>query len=158
MPPVTQTVENEEELGVLAAKLAGLLQTGDVVTLQGDLGAGKTALSRHMIRALAGYDEEVPSPTFTLVQIYDLPALTVWHFDLYRLAEEERDILELGWEDARREGVALVEWPDRLGGLLPPDRLEINIRFIEGKDTARVLAITPCGGCDSRDWDRLRPV
>lgn len=158
MPPVTQTVENEEELGVLAAKLAGLLQTGDVVTLQGDLGAGKTALSRHMIRALAGYDEEVPSPTFTLVQIYDLPALTVWHFDLYRLAEEERDILELGWEDARREGVALVEWPDRLGGLLPPDRLEINIRFIEGKDTARLLEIMPRGACDSRDWDRLRPA
>ena len=158
MPPVTQAVENEEELGVFAAKLAGLLQTGDVVTLHGDLGAGKTALSRHIIRALAGFDEEVPSPTFTLVQVYDLPDFTLWHFDLYRLAEEERDILELGWEDARRDGVALVEWPDRLGSLLPPDRLEINIRFIEGKDTARVLAITPCGGCDSRDWDRLRPV
>lgn len=158
MPPVTQTVENEEELAVLAGKLAGLLQTGDLVTLEGDLGAGKTALSRHIIRALAGFDEEVPSPTFTLVQVYDLPDFTLWHFDLYRLAEEERDILELGWEDARREGVALVEWPDRLGGLLPPDRLEINIRFIEGKDTARVLEITPHGACASRDWDRLRPA
>lgn len=158
MPPVTQAVENEEELAVLAARLAGLLRAGDVVTLKGDLGAGKTALSRHIIRALAGFEEEVPSPTFTLVQVYDLPDFTLWHFDLYRLAEEERDILELGWEDARRDGVALVEWPDRLGGLLPPDRLEINIRFIAGKDTARVLDITPCGAYDSRVWGSLSPA
>ncbi len=156
MPPVTQTVENEEDLAALAARLAGLLRKGDLVTLRGDLGAGKTALCRYLIRALAGFEEEVPSPTFTLVQVYDLPDFALWHFDLYRLAEEERDILELGWEDARRDGVALVEWPDRLGGLLPPDRLEINLRFIEGKDTARALDITPCGTYDSRAWDSLR--
>jgi len=158
MPPLTQIVENEEELAALAGRLAGLLQAGDLVALRGDLGAGKTALSRHIIRALAGAEEEVPSPTFTLVQVYDLPAFTLWHFDLYRLVEEERDILELGWEDARRDGVALVEWPDRLGGLLPPDRLEINIRFIAGKDTARALEITPCGNYDSRAWGRLTPA
>lgn len=152
MPPVIQTVENEQELSALASRLAKRLQAGDLVTLHGTLGAGKTALARCLIRALAGFDEEVPSPTFTLVQVYDLPDFPLWHFDLYRLQEEERDILELGWEDARREGVALVEWPERLGGLLPQDRLDIDIRFIEGKDTARALHITPRGCLDSRTW------
>lgn len=153
MPPVMQAVENEQELSALAARLAKKLQAGDLVTLHGTLGAGKTALARCIIRALAGFDEEVPSPTFTLVQVYDLPDFPLWHFDLYRLQEEERDILELGWEDARREGVALVEWPERLGGLLPQDRLEIDIRFMDGKDTAREITITPCGRLDSRAWD-----
>ena len=150
MPPLTQTVENEQELAHLAARLAPVLQTGDLVTLQGDLGAGKTAFARTLIQTLAGGPEEVPSPTFTLVQVYELPRCTIWHFDLYRLAEEERDILELGWEDACREGVALVEWPERLGGLLPPNRLEIDIRFITGKDTARELILTPHGGFAGR--------
>lgn len=144
MPPVTQRIENEEELAAVAARLAGLLRVGDMVALRGGLGAGKTALSRALIRHLAqNVAEEVPSPTFTLVQMYDLPDFTLWHFDLYRLAEEERDILELGWDEARRFGVALVEWPERLGGLLPADRLEINIDFDTDVDTR--------SGADSAD-------
>lgn len=137
MPHVTQRIENEAELAPFAAHLGGLLRGGDVVALYGGLGAGKTALSRALIRHLAqNPDEEVPSPTFTLVQMYDLPDFTLWHFDLYRLAQEERDILELGWEEALRDGVALVEWPERLGGLLPPDRLEITIDFDTEKNGA----------------------
>lgn len=151
MPPVTQHIENEEELSPFAARLAGLLRAGDVICLRGDMGAGKTAFSRALIRALTGHaDEEVPSPTFTLVQLYDAPAFTLWHFDLYRLEEEERDILELGWEEARRGGVALVEWPDRLGGLLPADRLEIEINFIQGAEDARSMVLTGYGAWQAR--------
>lgn len=154
MPPVTQRIENEAELAPLATRLAELLRAGDVVALQGALGAGKTALARALIRQLLqNPQEEVPSPTFTLVQMYDAPDFTLWHFDLYRLAEEERDILELGWEEARRGGVALVEWPERLGGLLPPDRLEINIDFgtqKNGAEGVRDITLTGYGAWAAR--------
>jgi len=153
-PPVSQRIENEAELGPFAARLAGLLAPGDMLALRGGLGAGKTALSRALIRHLLGHaDEEVPSPTFTLVQMYDAPDFTIWHFDLYRLEDEERDILELGWEEARRGGVALVEWPERLGGLLPANRLEINIDFDTNNDQtaeARVITLTGHGAWDAR--------
>ena len=150
MPPRSETVRNEDETVKLAAWVGALLKPGDVVTLTGDLGAGKTAFARALINSLSHEPEEVPSPTFTIVQLYDLPQGTLWHFDLYRLAEEERDILELGWEDARRDGIALIEWPDRLGGLLPADRLEINIGFIDGSDTARTVTLTPFGHWQTR--------
>ena len=88
---------------------------GDCVLLQGDLGAGKTAFARALIRSLAGDAQLiVPSPTFTLSQIYDLPDFALTHFDLYRLGEAE-DVFDLGWDDARADGVTLVEWPERLG-------------------------------------------
>lgn len=156
--PVTQRIENEAELAPFAARLARFLRGGDVVALRGGLGAGKTALARTLIRHLArNPDEEVPSPTFTLVQTYDLPDFTLWHFDLYRLEEEERDILELGWEEARRGGVSLVEWPERLGGLLPADRLEINIDFDtgpRGAEGARNITLTGNGAWVARltEW------
>lgn len=140
-----EIIHNESGLHALAARLAPHLKTSDVVTLKGDLGAGKTAFARALINVLAGQPEEVPSPTFTLVQVYELPRFDLWHFDLYRLAEEEKDILELGWEDARRFGVSLVEWPDRLGSLLPKDRLEIDIMFHENSGESRALAFTPFG-------------
>lgn len=141
MPSRSYDIENEDGLAGFAARLAPVLKTGDVVALRGGLGAGKTALSRALVNARAAAPEEVPSPTFTLVQVYDLPDISVWHFDLYRLEGNEADILELGWEDARRFGLSLVEWPARLGGLLPPDRLEIGIDFIEGSDTARRITL-----------------
>jgi tRNA threonylcarbamoyladenosine biosynthesis protein TsaE len=140
-----EIIHNESGMADLAARIAPMLKKGDVVTLKGDLGAGKTAFARALINALAAAPEEVPSPTFTLVQTYDLPNISVWHFDLYRLKEEERDILELGWDEARRHGVALVEWPDRLGGLLPKDRLEIDIAFHKDSENARVVTLTPHG-------------
>ena len=108
-----------------AARLAPHLRPGDVVFLAGGLGAGKTAFARGVLRAL-GIAEEAPSPTFNLVLTYDAPVGTIWHFDLYRLAAPE-EIHELGVEDALAEGVALIEWPDRLGPLAPAERLEIEL-------------------------------
>jgi tRNA threonylcarbamoyladenosine biosynthesis protein TsaE len=140
-----QIIHSESGLHALAAWLAPLLKTGDVVTLKGDLGAGKTAFARALINVLAGREEEVPSPTFTLVQTYDLPHISVWHFDLYRLDEDRRDILELGWDEARAQGLALVEWPDRLGSLLPKDRLEVEIMFQQDSDESRLVQFTPFG-------------
>jgi tRNA threonylcarbamoyl adenosine modification protein YjeE len=106
--------------------LALTVKAGDCLTLSGDLGAGKTALSRALIRALAGDDEiEVPSPTFTLVQTYDL-RLPVSHFDLYRLGDES-ELAELGLDEALEKGVTLVEWPDRAGDSLPKQSAQISI-------------------------------
>ena len=103
----------------LGATLAERLRVGDVVGLKGELGAGKTTLARAIIRAAAG-DREliVPSPTFTLVEVYETPRGSFWHFDLYRLEAAEQ-VYELGWEEALAEGIVLLEWPERLGRLLP---------------------------------------
>lgn len=145
MPRQTIVIHDEKDLGGLTAALGAQLKTGDVLTLEGDLGAGKTAFTRALINSLSAYAEEVPSPTFTLVQTYELPDFELWHFDLYRLEEEERDILELGWDDARRAGVCVVEWPQRLGGLLPKNRLEIKINFVKDSDNKREIAFIPQG-------------
>lgn len=111
----------------LARRLAALWQPGDVIALRGDLGAGKTELARFAIRAALAASVEVPSPTFTLVQIYQTAPAPVWHFDLYRLSDAD-EVVELGWSEARAGGIVLVEWPDRLGALLPEDCLEICLR------------------------------
>jgi tRNA threonylcarbamoyladenosine biosynthesis protein TsaE len=118
---------SEVETGDVARNLAEKLQPGDVLFLNGNLGAGKSVFARALIRSLCGEpDLEVPSPTFTLVQIYDTEKGPLWHFDLYRIKAPE-EIYELGWDDARAEGIVLVEWPLRLGaGLAPQDRLEIG--------------------------------
>ncbi len=150
MAATTRTIGNEDAMAALAARLGAVLRRGDVVTLRGTLGAGKTTFARALIRSLAGAAEEVPSPTFTLVQTYDLPELSLWHFDLYRLEERENDILELGWEEARRQGAVLVEWPERLGTLLPRDHLDIAIDFTEDSETSRRVTLTPHGGWISR--------
>ncbi len=115
----------------LAARLGPQLQAGDVVALYGGLGAGKTAFARALIHALQaplGSVEEVPSPTFSLVQHYQIGALGLWHFDLYRLTAPG-EIWELGIEEAFAAGVSLIEWPERLGPLLPADRLEIYLEI-----------------------------
>ena len=110
----------------LASRLAERARPGDVIALEGDLGSGKTALARAFIRRLAGADEDVPSPTFTLAQVYECDGATIWHFDLYRL-EKPEDALELGIEDAFSDGISLIEWPDRLGRWLPPGRLTLRL-------------------------------
>ena len=105
----------------LGQKLAALVRPGDVIALDGTLGTGKSTLARALIRALTDAEEEVPSPTFTLVQQYETEAGLVWHFDLYRL-EKPDDALELDIEEAFAEGISLIEWPDRLGTHLPRRR------------------------------------
>lgn len=112
----------------LAGRLARLAERGDVLALSGGLGAGKTVLARGFIRARFGEAEEVPSPTFTLVQTYGDPGggIPVFHFDLFRLSVAE-EAYELGFEEALATGIALIEWPERLGALLPADRLDVTL-------------------------------
>jgi hypothetical protein len=118
---------DEDATRRFAIDIAAALKPGDLVTLSGDLGAGKTALARAIIRAL-GVNEaiEVPSPTFTLLQIYDLPRFPVVHADLYRV-NTLAELAELGWEEASEGAAVLVEWPDRAGALIQADRLEIAL-------------------------------
>jgi tRNA threonylcarbamoyladenosine biosynthesis protein TsaE len=136
----------------LAAALAAVTRVGDVIALQGSLGAGKTAFARAFIaaRAAAAGAEagEVPSPTFTLVQLYDMTDPPIWHFDLYRLGTAD-DALELGIEEAFADAVSLVEWPERLGPYLPRHALHLHLavdadgarraRLVGGEDWARRL-------------------
>ena len=128
---------DEKATQALAARLAALARPGDVLALKGELGAGKTCFARGFIRARGG-DEAVPSPTFTLAQIYELPNGTVWHFDLYRLRFPE-NAWELGIEDAFRDGISLIEWPERLERLLPAHRLEIALEFGAAPDARRAV-------------------
>lgn len=122
---VTLDLKDLSATHALAARLAGLLRPGDAVLLDGPLGAGKSEFARAVLRAAAGDPAlEVPSPTFTLVQSYDLPAGTAHHFDLYRL-DGPAGLDELGWDEAL-EGIVLVEWPDRLGPYAPADALRIT--------------------------------
>lgn len=124
--PITLRLADEAATCRLGASLAGLARPGDVLALGGTLGTGKSTLARAFIRALTSPDEEVPSPTFTLVQTYDTVAGSVWHFDLYRL-ERPDDAIELGLDDALADGITLIEWPERLGPLLPRRRLELSL-------------------------------
>ena len=107
------------------ARLAGLLEAGDCLLLEGGLGAGKTTLARGIIGALTG-EAEVPSPTYTLVQTYGAEAFEVWHADLYRL-ESPREVLPLGLIDMMDEVVSLIEWPERMGDFRPLDALVVRI-------------------------------
>ncbi|MBI2254535.1 MAG: tRNA (adenosine(37)-N6)-threonylcarbamoyltransferase complex ATPase subunit type 1 TsaE [Proteobacteria bacterium] len=110
--------------------LAGLACPGDVLALWGDLGAGKTTLARGFIGALVPSEEAIPSPTFTLVQTYPAQIgerpVEIWHFDLYRLKSAE-EAYEMGIEEAFAEGISLIEWPERLGSLLPRHRLDVTL-------------------------------
>lgn len=127
--PLLLSLPDEAATARLATVLAAAARAGDVIALRGDLGAGKTAFARAFVRArLDDPAEEVPSPTFTLVQTYDDPACDagLWHFDLYRL-EKPEDALELDLEDAFADGLSLIEWPERLGAYLPRARLDLTL-------------------------------
>lgn len=116
-----------EALELLGARIAEALRIGEAVCLFGALGAGKSTLARGLVRALLDDPEaEAPSPTFTLVQGYEADRLTVAHFDLYRLKRPE-EAFELGLDEALDIGAAVIEWPERLEGALPPDRLELRL-------------------------------
>lgn len=131
---------SEDDTVALAHRLATMLKPGDVLCLHGNLGMGKSVFARGLIRALAGKPAlEVPSPTFTLVQTYDTAAGDVWHFDLYRLKNPD-EVYELGWEEGLANAIVIVEWPERLGYLMPPGRIDINLS--QAADGARLLQIT----------------
>ena len=134
--PVHHT-NSEQETAAVAAALAAQAHTGDVFFLDGPLGAGKSVFARAFIRALCGEDTEVPSPTFTLVQTYDTPESSLWHFDLYRLTEPD-EIYELGWEDCTHT-IRLIEWPDRLGPHAPENARRITIEPLD--KTGRKITI-----------------
>jgi len=134
----------------LAECLARLAKRGDVLALRGDLGSGKTEFARHFVRHLTDLGEDVPSPTFTLVQTYDSEVCEIWHFDLYRL-ERPEEAFELGIDDAFHDAISLIEWPERLGPYLPRDRLDVHLSITKGKNHRQVI-LTPHG-----DWSqRLR--
>ena len=120
---------DEATTAAIAAAQAAWLEPGDFVGLAGDLGAGKTAFARSLIRALTSTPElEAPSPTFTLMQVYDAPRGPVVHADFYRL-RGPTELANLGWDEAITDAIAIVEWPEKAAEALPPDRLEVAIRF-----------------------------
>jgi len=139
-----------------AARVADLARAGDAVCLWGDLGAGKTHFARGFIEARLGVRGlDVPSPTFTLVQRYeDREHADIHHFDLYRL-EAPEEAFELGLEEALDQGIALIEWPVRLGTLLPADRLDILLRL--GQHESERLALCSAHGSWRARLDRLSP-
>ncbi|SLN12095.1 tRNA threonylcarbamoyladenosine biosynthesis protein TsaE [Aquimixticola soesokkakensis] len=140
-PPLI--LSSEHDTRALAQSLAPLLEVGDILLLQGEIGAGKSFFSRCLIRALTHEAQEVPSPTFTLVQTYDAPDFEIWHADLYRLSHPD-EAGELGLTDAFETGLCLIEWPDRLGDLTPPDALLLDFRQGSG-ESDRILDIHATG-------------
>ena len=130
-PALSRVMELPDQAATeaLAERVAGIAVAGDVSALRGDLGAGTTVFARAFVRALCAADEEVPSPTFTLVQQYEpagADAPVVWHFDLFRV-ETAEEALELDIDDAFATGISLIEWPDRLATLLPSGRLDMTL-------------------------------
>src|SRR4051794_39323724 len=144
---IVTELPDEQATASLASRLAALAREGDVIALEGELGAGKTSFARAFIRARGG-GETVPSPTFTLVQIYEIGDVPIWHIDAYRLRDPD-EIWELGIEDAFQDGISLIEWPERLGNLLPARRLRISLSDA-GPPNARRATIDPGDGWAER--------
>lgn len=140
----TVHLADEAATTALGAQIAPQLKAGDVVYLTGALGMGKSALARGLIRALTHPDQDVPSPTFTLIQSYEAAGFTLLHLDLYRL-ESVEEVYELGLDDALPSSVLLIEWPDRLGHLGYDDRLDIVLELADKTNpfagrTARLIS------------------
>ena len=137
MSAIEFALKDEKSTQDFGARLGDVLVPGDAVCLTGNLGAGKSTLARGMIKSLAGADE-APSPTFTFVETYETERFLLWHFDFYRL-ERPDDVWELGYEEALEDGVLVIEWPERIGDLAPPDALEIRLE-IEGKGRKAIVS------------------
>jgi tRNA threonylcarbamoyladenosine biosynthesis protein TsaE len=137
-------LRDETATAEIGQRLAGALQAGDVVTLSGPLGVGKTALARAILRAL-GHAGDVPSPTFAIVQPYEDVDPPVWHVDLFRV-ESQSELEELGLDSAS-ESVLLVEWPERAGEAAWPDALRLALDFDQG-GARRLTAVAPAAWQD----------
>jgi tRNA threonylcarbamoyladenosine biosynthesis protein TsaE len=143
-------LKDEAATARLGAAVGWALEVGDAICLWGPLGAGKSTLARGLIRSLTTPDEDAPSPTFTLVQFYEARALPIAHFDLYRLSRAD-EAYEIGLDEALEDGAALIEWPERLEGRLPADRLDIELQIIdEGGAERRLARLTPHGTWEGR--------
>ena len=146
--PASLDLPDEAATVRLGAALAAALQAGEAICLYGPLGAGKSTLARALVRALTTPTEDVPSPTFTLVQFYEGERLNVAHFDLYRLTSHD-EAYEIGLDEALEDGAVAIEWPERLHGRLPPNRLDIEIGLIDDAGGRRVR-LTPHGAWEGR--------
>jgi tRNA threonylcarbamoyladenosine biosynthesis protein TsaE len=133
------TLPDPDATADLAGRIGAILHPGDCLLLEGGIGAGKTHFARSLIQSLMDEPEDVPSPTFTLVQEYDTSAGPVWHADLYRLSRPE-ELIELGLDEALETAISVIEWPDRMG----PDRPDtaLTLAFDVAGDTARRVTIT----------------
>ena len=132
MLATTQTLRmsSAAETAKFAADLAPLLRAGDTLLLEGPIGAGKTHFARALVLARLAEPEDVPSPTFTLVQTYSGTDVEIWHCDLYRLTHPD-DVLELGLDEAFESAICLIEWPDRLGALKPQNALSLRFALTD---------------------------
>ncbi|WP_299661207.1 tRNA (adenosine(37)-N6)-threonylcarbamoyltransferase complex ATPase subunit type 1 TsaE [uncultured Ruegeria sp.] len=129
--PLKLTLNSPQVTADTAARISSALQPGDTILLEGTIGSGKTHFARALIQSVLAVPEDVPSPTFTLVQVYETRIGEVWHSDLYRLTSVE-EIEELGLTEAFDTSICLVEWPDKLGPLTPESAL--LIRFVTDPD------------------------
>ena len=131
------------ETKALALRIRENLQNGDIVLLKGEIGAGKSHFARSLIQAAMDKVEDVPSPTFTLVQTYDTLVGSIWHADLYRLSDQS-EVFELGLIDAFGNDIVLIEWPDRLGYLEPQDALTIELVILENDKREVIFSTNSC--------------
>ena len=147
------TFTSPEATARFATALAPGLRAGDVLLLEGQIGSGKTHFARALIQARLAADgappEDVPSPTFTLVQTYDTGRIEIWHADLYRLTHPD-EVEELGLLDAFAEAICLVEWPDRLGDLAPPGGLVLSFALGDRPEVRGVTALSDNPAWESR--------
>ncbi len=150
--PITIQATGPEQTAALAKRIAPLLGPGDVICLEGPIGAGKTHFARALISARLPLPEDIPSPTFTLVQQYDAPDLEIWHCDLYRLTHPD-EALELGLSEAFDTALCIIEWPEILAGILPPDALTIHFQPTKEPE-ARWMTFSSTAG----KWQVLREV
>lgn len=152
----TKTLETALDAANLAAKFAPHLKAGDCVLLSGPVGAGKTHFARSILQTMMARDgavEDVPSPTFTLVQVYETSVGEVWHTDLYRLTHVD-ELTELGLDDAFETAITLVEWPDRLGVTRPARYLDLRFSMPDMETDVRVLELVAVG----QEWGWLGEV
>lgn len=151
----TIRLDTEKETMALARAILKNLHLGDVILLEGPVGVGKSALARAIIQsqmAIDGHVEDVPSPTFTLIQTYETSRGPICHADLYRLSDPS-ELEELGVPDLFDTSIALIEWPDRLGRLRPDRHLKIALSFPDSSDS-RDATLLPFGG----DWGWIEHV
>ena len=150
MSPYAITLPSPEATARFAAQLGRRLSAGDVLLLDGPVGAGKSHFARSLIQSLQDIPEDVPSPTFTLVQSYDTSRGTVWHCDLYRMSGPD-ELIELGLIEAFDDAICLIEWPDRLGDLAPASALRLVFTPDAERPDCRHLDISaPDANWDSR--------